>query len=57
MTPDQVAQRLGWLRQIAAQKKRSLDGFALSHRVYIGFAERWTETGGYIEGMLAPPER
>jgi len=57
MTPDQVAERLGWLRQIAEQKRRSLDGFALSHRVYLGFAERWTETGGYIEGILTPPEQ
>lgn len=57
MTPDQVAQRLGWLREIAARQRRSLSGFALSHRVYMGFAERWTETGGYIEGVLAPPEQ
>jgi probable F420-dependent oxidoreductase len=57
MTPQQVAQRLGWLREIAARQGRSLNGFALSHRVYMGFAERWTETGGYIEGVLAPPEQ
>ncbi len=57
MTPEQVAQRLGWLREIAQRQQRSLNGFALSHRVYMGFAERWTETGGYIEGVLAPPDK
>jgi probable F420-dependent oxidoreductase len=56
MRPEQVAERLGWLREIAQRTQRSLNGFALSHRVYLGFAERWTETGGYIEGILAPPE-
>ena len=56
MRPEQVAERLGWLREIARRTDRSLTNFALSHRVYIGFADRWTETGGYIEGILAPPE-
>jgi hypothetical protein len=23
--------------------------------VYAGFAPKWTETGGYVEGILAPP--
>jgi probable F420-dependent oxidoreductase len=55
MKPAQVDERLRWLREIAARRGRSLSGFALSHRVYIGFAERWTETGGYVEGILAPP--
>jgi len=55
MKPDEIAMRLGWLKEIAARKGRSLDGFAVSHRVYIGFAERWTETGGYVQGIMAPP--
>jgi probable F420-dependent oxidoreductase len=55
MRPEQMAERIGWLREIAARNGRSLDGFALTHRVYIGFAERWTDTGGYVEGILAPP--
>ncbi|MGO9453778.1 MAG: TIGR03619 family F420-dependent LLM class oxidoreductase [Candidatus Binataceae bacterium] len=55
MNPEQVAERLGWIREIAERKGRSLTGFKLSHRVYAGFAERWTETGGYVEGILAPP--
>src|SRR5579885_761261 len=55
MKPEQVAERLGWIREIADRKGRDLTGFALSHRVYVGFAERWTETGGYVEGILAPP--
>lgn len=56
MKPEQVAERIGWIRQIAARRGRSLDGFAISHRVYLGFASKWTETGGYVEGILAPPE-
>ncbi|MFZ0659970.1 MAG: TIGR03619 family F420-dependent LLM class oxidoreductase [Candidatus Binataceae bacterium] len=55
MKPEQVAVRLGWLREGAARIGRNLTGFALSHRVYIGFADKWTETGGYVEGILAPP--
>ena len=55
MTPDQVAERVAWIREIAERKGRSLDGFAITHRVYVGFAERWTDTGGYVEGVLAPP--
>ncbi len=55
MKPEQVAVRLGWLREGAARIGRDLTGFALSHRVYIGFADKWTETGGYVEGVLAPP--
>ena len=55
MTPVQVDERLRWLREIAARQGRNLSGFALSHRVYIGFADKWTETGGYVEGILAPP--
>jgi probable F420-dependent oxidoreductase len=56
LRPHEVAERLGWLREIAQRTGRSLSGFALSHRLYIGFADRWTETGGYIEGILATPE-
>ena len=56
MNPDQVAERIGWIRDLAQRRGRSLDGFTISHRVYIGFADRWTETGGYVEGILAPPE-
>ena len=55
MKPVQVAERLQWLREIATRKGRELTGFALSHRVYLGFSDRWTETGGYVEGILAPP--
>ncbi len=55
MNPDQVAERIGWIRELAARRGRSLDGFKISHRVYIGFAPKWTETGGYVEGILAPP--
>jgi probable F420-dependent oxidoreductase len=56
MGPEAVAERIGWIREIARRGGRSLDGFALSHRVYVGFADKWTETGGYVEGILAPPE-
>ncbi len=56
MKPAQVAERLRWLCEIADQRRRDLTGFTLSHRVYVGFAGRWTETGGYVEGILAPPE-
>lgn len=55
MNPDQVAERIGWIRELAARKGRSLDGFSISHRVYLGFAPKWTDTGGYVEGILAPP--
>ena len=55
MKPEEVAQRLAWIREIAARTGKSLDGFSLSHRVYIGFADRWTETGGYVQGIMAPP--
>jgi len=55
MKPAQVDERLRWIREIAARTGRDLSGFALSHRVYIGFSEKWTETGGYVEGVLAPP--
>jgi probable F420-dependent oxidoreductase len=55
MKPEEVAIRLGWIKEIAARTGRSLAGFSLSHRVYIGFAERWTETGGYVQGIMAPP--
>jgi probable F420-dependent oxidoreductase len=56
MKPEAVAERIGWIREIAQRRSRSLDGFAISHRVYVGFADKWTETGGYVEGILAPPE-
>ena len=23
--------------------------------MYVGFASKWTDTGGYVEGILAPP--
>jgi hypothetical protein len=55
MKPAQVDERLRWIREIAARSGRDLARFALSHRVYIGFSEKWTETGGYVEGILAPP--
>ena len=55
MNPDQVAERIGWIRELAARRGRSLDGFRITHRVYVGFAAKWTETGGYVEGILAPP--
>jgi probable F420-dependent oxidoreductase len=55
MNPDQVGERIGWIRELAARRGRSLDGFAISHRVYLGFAPKWTDTGGYVEGVLAPP--
>jgi probable F420-dependent oxidoreductase len=55
MKPEAVAERIAWIREIARHRSRSLDGFAISHRVYVGFADKWTETGGYVEGILAPP--
>lgn len=55
MNPDQVAERIGWIRELAERRGRTLDGFRITHRVYIGFAPKWTETGGYVEGILAPP--
>jgi probable F420-dependent oxidoreductase len=55
MNPDQVAERIGLIRDLAARRGRNLDGFAISHRVYLGFAPKWTDTGGYVEGILAPP--
>jgi probable F420-dependent oxidoreductase len=55
MNPEQVAERIGWIGTIAARRGRSLDGFRITHRVYAGFAAKWTETGGYVEGILAPP--
>jgi probable F420-dependent oxidoreductase len=55
MNPDQVAERIGWIRELAARCGRSLDGFSISHRVYLGFASKWIDTGGYVEGILAPP--
>ena len=55
MNPDQVAERIGWIRDLAARRGRNLDGFTISHRVYLGFAPKWTDTGGYVEGILAPP--
>ena len=57
MKPEQVAERIKWIREIAARRNRNLAGFTLSHRVYLGFAPKWTETGGYVEGILAPPEQ
>ena len=55
MKPEEVAKRIGWIKEIAARTGRSLEGFSLSHRVYVGFAEKWTETGGYVQGIMAPP--
>ena len=55
MKPEQVAERIGWIRELAARRGRNLDGFTISHRVYLGFASKWTDTGGYVEGILAPP--
>ncbi|MFZ2060083.1 MAG: hypothetical protein WAU82_03655, partial [Candidatus Binatus sp.] len=48
-------ERIGWIREIATRRGRNLNGFAISHRVYLGFAPKWIETGGYVEGILAPP--
>jgi probable F420-dependent oxidoreductase len=55
MKPEQVAERIGWIKEIAARIGKSLEGFAISHRVYVGFADKWTETGGYVQGIMAPP--
>jgi probable F420-dependent oxidoreductase len=55
MKPELVAERIGWIREIAARRGRRLDNFSISHRVYIGFAPQWKDTGGYVEGILAPP--
>lgn len=55
LTPDEYAERLGWIREIAGRKGRALENFAITHRVYVGFAPKWTETGGYVRGILAPP--
>ena len=55
MGPDQVAERIKWIHESAARRGRILAGFTISHRVYLGFAQRWTDTGGYVEGILAPP--
>ena len=55
MRPAELAECVKGIREIAAARRRTLDGFVISHRVYIGFAERWTETGGYVRGILAPP--
>ena len=55
MNPDQVAERIGWIRDLAVRRGRNLDAFSISHRVYLGFAPKWTDTGGYVEGILAPP--
>lgn len=55
MKPEQVAERIAWIKEIAARIGKSLEGFAISHRVYIGFGEKWTETGGYVQGIMAPP--
>ncbi len=57
LTAEELSVRLRWLRDAAAARGRGLDGFALTHRVYLGFADRWTETGGYFRGVLAPPDR
>jgi alkanesulfonate monooxygenase SsuD/methylene tetrahydromethanopterin reductase-like flavin-dependent oxidoreductase (luciferase family) len=56
MNPDQVAERIRWIRELAARRGHGLERFTVSHRVYLGFAPKWTETGGYVEGILAPPE-
>jgi probable F420-dependent oxidoreductase len=55
MKPEQVAERVRWLHEIADRQGRVLNNFTLSHRVYVGFADKWTDTGGYVEGILAPP--
>ncbi len=55
MKPELVAERIGWIREIAGRCGRSLDNFSISHRVYMGFAPKWKDTGGYVEGILAPP--
>ena len=55
MRPEQVAERVKWIHEIASRHGRVLNNFTLSHRVYVGFADQWTDTGGYVEGVLAPP--
>jgi probable F420-dependent oxidoreductase len=55
MKPEEVATRIGWAKEIADRSGKSLDGFTISHRVYVGFADKWTETGGYVQGIMAPP--
>src|ERR1700730_13619478 len=55
MDADQGAERIGWIGELAPRRGRNLDGFAISHRAYLGFAPKWTDTGGYVEGILAPP--
>jgi len=55
MRPEQVAERVRWVHEIASRYGRVLNNFTMSHRVYVGFAEKWTDTGGYVEGVLAPP--
>src|SRR5258708_32370632 len=55
MNPDQVAERIGWIREVAARRGRNLDGFSISHRGYLGFPPKWTDTGRYVEGVRAPP--
>jgi probable F420-dependent oxidoreductase len=55
LSPQAVAERVGWLDEMTSAKGRSLDGFTVSTRVYAGLGERWTESGGYLQGVLAPP--
>ncbi|HUA35246.1 MAG TPA: TIGR03619 family F420-dependent LLM class oxidoreductase [Candidatus Binataceae bacterium] len=55
MRPEQVAECVRWVHEIASRYGRVLNNFTMSHRVYVGFAEKWTDTGGYVEGVLAPP--
>ena len=47
--------RVEWLRDLASRKGRNVDSLTISHRVYVGFADHWIDTGGYIDGILAPP--
>jgi len=56
MKPEESRAASGWnQRRSPNEAENRSDGFAISHRVYIGFAERWTETGGYVQGIMAPP--
>ncbi|MBI2963529.1 MAG: LLM class F420-dependent oxidoreductase [Deltaproteobacteria bacterium] len=55
LSPEGIAERVRWLGDAAAGNGRSLAGFTISTRVYVGFGERYLETGGYLQGVLAPP--
>jgi probable F420-dependent oxidoreductase len=57
LPPNEFEERVRWIGEIAARLGRSLDNFEITHRAYIGFAPKWTETGGYVRGHLGPSEQ